>query len=1070
MSKRIITLIILLIALRISAQKNIYAPTLVTPADKSVDQPPLDTLRWNGVPGSFIYKLQFDTIISVNDKHSIKIVNATNYGVKKLIFGKTYYWRVKSFSVDLNTGSIVDSSDWSASSSFKIINTVYLNQPLNNAVAVSQPLTISWNAIVGVSGFDYQIDITPYFNSPNFSTGSILPVSPSTIPATKITLKSLLTGTTYYWRVKTRHSLAQSGWSEIRHFTTTLNLTDIPGLISPADSSLNLSPQVTLKWNIMQNATSYICEVDKSNIFSNPIIDTLKTNNTTSAKISNLNFKTQYFWRVKAFGANNTSSWSNIYNFTILNYPNGLLPQNGAINQPVTSLVFKCDSTITGITGFDFQLDTTADFNSKRLKINKLSKFNSTFTGLKLATLYYWRVKAKNTKDSSDWSPVYSFTTFDGHLSTPLLSAPLNNSVNQKTNPRLSWGAVTGATSYKYQVDTTTSFSKPIKGSTSVTNINLSALLNGKTYYWHVKAYKTKDSSAWSSTFSFRTVNLIPHAPDLFLPVNNASDQPTTLTFLWSQTIGATHYILQVDTDKSFINPAVSDTTAIEFTKTINNLLFGKTYYWRVRATGNNSLLSGWSVVDSFKVISLPVLIGPLNNSVYEPIQNMQLNWNGIAGVTGYECQLDVNTAFNSNSLVDVKTTDTVFTSNNLSFLSQYFWRVRAMTSVDTSAWSEVRNFSTVTTLKILYPIDNSTGVETQITLRFTPLAGATEYDYLIDTANTFNSSSLIADSTFGLSVLRISNLHFGLKYIIKVRGRNSNTVSDWSNPVTFTTLDTLELLAPYNGSVKQMPNVKLSWQNLNGVLQYYYQLDILSSFKSHIVINALTSSNYLIPDTLRFGTTYYWRVQAQNANDRSALTRTWAFTTIDKVNLVSPANNLINAASRTINFKWSVITGIVKYELQYSLNDNNFTTPSIFAISSTTTGGVDNNNYTINSIPSGNIYWRMRAVSVKDTSQWSDVRMFTISVGIDNINGDNLNTEVFPVPCKDGLNIRTGNIKGTLKISLFNILGQTVYQENSSSIAGDLKRINLEGLDNGIYYLKLENGKSFSTRKIVIE
>ena len=326
--------------------------------------------------------------------------------------------------------------------------------------------------------------------------------------------------------------------------------------------------------------------------------------------------------------------------------------------------------------------------------------------------VYYWRVKVKTAKDSSAWSPAYNFTTTDGLLTKPVLLTPANNSVNQPLNIKLTWTAVKGTSiSYKYQVDTISTFTHPIEASAG-SNTNSGTALYGKllydkVYYWRIQTFtSTKDTSAWTSPFTFTTLNNMPQVPNLFTPANNAAAQSSTLNFLWSQTTGASIYIIQIDTLNTFNNPPVSDTIS-NFSKIYSNLLFGKKYFWRVKA-GNANVMSDWSSVNSFTVISKPVLLSPADNLVDEPIVNAAFKWNSIKGVSGYDFQIDINSSFNSPSLVSVKLTDTVYTLNNLKFASQYFWRVRARNSKDTTGWSDVRSINTVKTVTVLYPLNNA--------------------------------------------------------------------------------------------------------------------------------------------------------------------------------------------------------------------------------------------------------------------------------------------------------------------------------------------------------------------------
>lgn len=78
------------------------------------------------------------------------------------------------------------------------------------------------------------------------------------------------------------------------------------------------------------------------------------------------------------------------------------------------------------------------------------------------------------------------------------------------------------------------------------------------------------------------------------------------------------------------------------------------------------------------------------------------------------------------------------------------------------------------------------------------------------------------------------------------------------------------------------------------------------------------------------------------------------------------------------------------------------------------------------------------------------------------------LSSSIFPIPCKNELNIHLNEIANNLQVSLFNLIGNEVYVENFNDI-NNIK-IDVQHLNNGIYTLQLKmNDKTFS-RKIVKE
>ena len=73
------------------------------------------------------------------------------------------------------------------------------------------------------------------------------------------------------------------------------------------------------------------------------------------------------------------------------------------------------------------------------------------------------------------------------------------------------------------------------------------------------------------------------------------------------------------------------------------------------------------------------------------------MDWDYIRGGTIYEYQYDVTPAFNSAELVEgsIQVGTSQVTISNLEENHLYYWRVRELSAVDTTDWSEVWHFST---------------------------------------------------------------------------------------------------------------------------------------------------------------------------------------------------------------------------------------------------------------------------------------------------------------------------------------------------------------------------------------
>lgn len=108
-------------------------------------------------------------------------------------------------------------------------------------------------------------------------------------------------------------------------------------------------------------------------------------------------------------------------------------------------------------------------------------------------------------------------------------------------------------------------------------------------------------------------------APTPLLPANSSSNLNVKFNIDWTSVSGAVSYELQLDTNSAFTAPVTIQTMYSAYT--INNLMYGTTYYWRVRAKNATNQFSAWSDVWNFTTKGLVSLRKPLDSANHVPLK-----------------------------------------------------------------------------------------------------------------------------------------------------------------------------------------------------------------------------------------------------------------------------------------------------------------------------------------------------------------------------------------------------------------------------------------------------------------
>ncbi|HPE70386.1 MAG TPA: fibronectin type III domain-containing protein, partial [Thermotogota bacterium] len=568
---------------------------------------------------------------------------------------------------------------------------------------------------------------------------------PQWVTAKELEKEQLAYGTTYKWKVVVVQSDGQSATSTERTFRT-IEMIGVPEieLVGPADFATDQATSLTLTWEATpgsetsssraENLTGYDVYLAKaSEAYGSPVAVTEK-----ELTRSNLEYGTQYKWKVVAKQSDGKSSASEQWVFTTVapeyTGPEIALdaPADSATDQ-ATSLLLTWEATAgtfantgarpaslqgyfvyVGQDGQDYpgpQWTTAKELEKQQLAYG---------------TTYKWQVVAVQSDGQVATSTERTFSTIESSGGPEIeLVGPASFATDQATSLTLTWEATPGAqasgaralsiTGYDvYLAKASETYGSPV----AVTDKELarSNLEYGTQYKWKVVAKQSDGKSAASEQWVFTTADQEYTGPEIALdaPADSATDQATSLTLTWEATAGTVAntgarlaslqgYFVYVGKDgQDYPEPQWATEKQMEK----SNLEYNATYKWQVVVVQSDGQVATstertFSTIESSGIPEIE-LVGPANFAT-DQATSLTLTWEATPGaltsgtravsLTGYDVYLaKASEAYGS----PVAVTDKELAKSNLEYATQYKWKVVAKQSDGKSTASEQWVFTTV--------------------------------------------------------------------------------------------------------------------------------------------------------------------------------------------------------------------------------------------------------------------------------------------------------------------------------------------------------------------------------------
>jgi subtilisin family serine protease len=482
--------------------------------------------------------------------------NYTSYPNQSLPPATTYYYRVRAYGGAFHS-------------------------PFSNvATATTQPAPAAPSGLAATPISSSRIDLSWTDNATN-ETGfkierstdgtTFSQVSVVGANAQSFSNLNLAGGTLYYYRVRAYDGANHSAFSNTASATTQ----PTPAAPSNLNATALSSSQVKLTWtdNAVNEAGFKLQRSTDGVTFSD--LATLKVNS-IAYSATGLTSATTYYFRVRAYDGPNFSPFSNVASATTNGGP--AAPSNltaTAVSSNRIDLAWTDNSTNEG----GFKLERSTDgVNYSQIAVFVPNTTSFPNSGLNASTTYYYRIRAYEGTNNSDFSNVAVATT----QATPAAPSNLAAVALSSSQIKLTWADnATNEAGFKAERSADgVNFSQiailsPNATFYSATNLNAST-----TYQFRVRAYDGNNHSGFSNVAS-ATTQAAPAAPSNLTATPSPAGK---ITLRWTDNAtNESGFKLERSTDGvNFSQIGILGANSTSYPNA--GLTSGVTYYYRVRA------------------------------------------------------------------------------------------------------------------------------------------------------------------------------------------------------------------------------------------------------------------------------------------------------------------------------------------------------------------------------------------------------------------------------------------------------------------------------------------------------
>lgn len=525
------------------------------------------------------------------------------------------------------------------------------------------------------------------------------------------------------------------------------------------DASYVGSSGFVASWKPILGGSDYILEVATDELFEEGMVTGFpKVVMDTLFAVSGLEAGYTYYYRVKGSKTGKLTDYSNVIRVTTHELPIPVALDAAEVTP--TSFIAQWKSIAEAEA---YQLFVASDVNFSKLLTgyNGLEISDTTYAvkGLSIHEQYFYRVKAKRGKSTSNFSLVIFASTSD--LVTPVLKEATDIGL---TNFTINWQAVNGASGYLLDLAVDPLFSEVLPNYNAVSTANTSVEISGvdadKTYYYRVRATNGVDISENSDIGSAKTLAVEPPGASDATNVQIESFQAN-----WTSVSDAESYLLDVAVDEYFKSmvPGFNERELTGISETITGLEPSTTYYYRIRAKGFNAISSYSEVISvTTAVLPAPVLFSTTETKAFE----FTAQWEESSGANSYLLYVATDAEFTEivSGYNGKEVIGTSYTVLNLNPYETYYYKVKSKRLLKTSDFSNTEI------------INARIGANCRISMR--EYTGQYREVYSYDSNNRLNKIELY-DINVSQELIREITISYTSGYIdtVYIRQKNGDTM-----------------------------------------------------------------------------------------------------------------------------------------------------------------------------------------------------------------------------------------------------------------------------------------------------